>query len=200
MGRPGKFTEDLILDAATAITAEEGPAAATMAAIAGRLGAPTGSIYHRFASRDLLMAALWLRGVRRFQHGVIEALAAGDVEAAALHTPRWCRDHLAEAATVLLHRRELVARWPGELAGELEGVNTGLSAALDVCAARLPGVGRERLVFAVVDLPYGAVRRHLLARQPPPPLVDELVARACRAVLEPAPEEGTTAEGPVRGG
>ncbi|WP_067797831.1 TetR/AcrR family transcriptional regulator [Actinomadura formosensis] len=184
MGRPAKFSEDQILDAALAVTAEDGPAAATVGAIARRLGAPTGSIYHRFGSRDLLLATLWARCVRRFQEGFITALAADDAESAALHTPRWCRSHLDEAAVLLLHRRQdLVAEWPDRFAA----LNRESVDALNAFAGRHPGLDRERLVFATVDVPYGAVRRHLLDRRPPPPAVDDLIVTACRAVLsEPA--------------
>ncbi|WP_165966169.1 TetR/AcrR family transcriptional regulator [Actinomadura sp. 7K534] len=184
MGRPARFDETRILDAALAVTAEDGPGAATIAAIAGRLGAPSGSLYHRFRSRDLLLASLWTRTVRRFQEGYVEALARDDAEAAALHTPRWCREHPDQAAVLLLHRRrDLVSRWPAELAGDLDTLNAPAAKALDAFTARRPGIDRERVVFATVDVPYGAVRRHLLAGRPPPPLVDELVVTTCRAVL-----------------
>ncbi|MFD0539407.1 TetR/AcrR family transcriptional regulator [Actinomadura luteofluorescens] len=135
MGRPAKFGEDRILDAALAVTAEGGPAAATIAAIAERLGAPSGSLYHRFGSRDLLLATLWTRCVRRFQDGFVAALDAGDAEAAALHTPRWCRGHPAEAAVLLLHRRrDLAAAWPAELAAPLEALNARAADALSAFA------------------------------------------------------------------
>ncbi|MEU8801244.1 TetR/AcrR family transcriptional regulator [Spirillospora sp. NPDC048819] len=180
MGRPAKFSQDQILDAALAVTAEDGPAAATIAAIAERLGGPSGSLYHRFGSRDLLLASLWLRTVGRFQHGFVTALKEGDALAAALHTPRWCRLHMDEAAVLLLYRRrDLASAWPAELSRDLEALNTRVSDAL----SSFTGVDRERLVFATVDVPYGAVRRHLLERRPPPPLVDELIASTCRVVL-----------------
>jgi AcrR family transcriptional regulator len=183
VGRPAKFSEDQILDAALAITVERGPGAVTMAAIAARLGAPVGSLYHRFGSRDLLLATLWIRCVRRFQEGFVTAAASGDVEAAALHTPKWCRRHPDEAAVLLLYRREeLAARWPAELGGELKDLNTRASAELTALAAAR-SIDYERLAFAVVDVPYGAVRRYLAKRQAPPPSVDELVLTACRAVL-----------------
>src|SRR6266702_343979 len=54
MARP-KFGSDDFLDAALAIAAEQGLAGATVAAVTARLKAPTGSFYHRFASRDLLL-------------------------------------------------------------------------------------------------------------------------------------------------
>jgi AcrR family transcriptional regulator len=191
VGRPAKFTEDQILDAALAITAEAGPGAATMAAIAGRLGAPTGSLYHRFGSRELLLATLWMRGVRHFQRGFVAALDGDDALAAALHTPEWCRRHPAEAALLLLHRRqELADAWPAEL----DLLNARVADALNSFTARHPGLDHERLIFATIDVPYGAVRRHLLARRPPPPLVDDLIRSTCRAVLPP----GWTVPGPIR--
>ncbi len=117
VGRPAKFNSEQILDATAGILAEGGPAQATVAAIAQRLGAPSGSIYHRFESRDLLLARLWIRTVRRAQQGFTAALALPNLEqaavAAALHIPRWSRQHLPEA-TVLLGaaRRYLLAGKP----------------------------------------------------------------------------------------
>ncbi|WP_165958952.1 TetR/AcrR family transcriptional regulator [Actinomadura sp. KC345] len=181
MGRPAKFSEDQILDAALAVVAGGGPAGATIGAIAERLGAPSGSLYHRFGSRDLLLATLWIRTVRRFQRGFVAALAEGGAEGAALHTPRWCRMHPEEAAVLVLHRRQdLAATWPAGLAGDLDALNAEVSEAL----GSFPGTDRERLAFATVDVPYGAVRRYLLAGRTPPPLVDELITATCRAVLD----------------
>ena len=50
-------------------------AAATVSRIATSVGAPVGSVYHRFASRDVLMAELWLRTITRFQDGYLAALS-----------------------------------------------------------------------------------------------------------------------------
>ena len=69
MGRPPKFDSQQILDATALLIAEGGPEQATVASIAKRLGAPSGSIYHRFESRDLLLARLWIRTVHRAQQG-----------------------------------------------------------------------------------------------------------------------------------
>ncbi|MEU4577779.1 TetR/AcrR family transcriptional regulator [Nonomuraea sp. NPDC023979] len=186
MGRAAKFDRDQILDAALAITAADGPPAATMGAVAARLGAPTGSLYHRFGSRDLMLATLWIRTVRSFQRGFVDALTAGDAREAALHTPRWCRRHPAEGALLLLHRRhDLAARWPAELGPDLATLNAEVGDALDAYTARHPGVDRERLTFATIDVPYAAVRRHLLDHRPPPATVDTLITTTCDALLPP---------------
>jgi hypothetical protein len=60
MPRPAKFTPDAILKAASEIVATRGPGATTMGEIAAKIGAPSGSLYHRFQSRDELLGRLWL--------------------------------------------------------------------------------------------------------------------------------------------
>src|SRR5947208_8152007 len=116
MGRP-KFADGDFLDAALAIAAESGPPAVTVGAITERLGAPVGSFYHRFASRDLVLGELWLRTVLDFQHGISAALDAGDGLKAALHTPVWARGDLDNARLLLMYdRRDFVqGEWPREL-------------------------------------------------------------------------------------
>ena len=77
----------------------------------------TGSFYHRFASRDVLLGNLWLKTILDFQQGVSAALDAGDGLAAALHTPSWAREHLDEARLLLVFDREdfVAGSWPEEL-------------------------------------------------------------------------------------
>lgn len=193
MPRPAKFDEDQILDAALRLVAEGGPGAATIAGIAGLLGAPVGSIYHRFGSRDLLLARLWIRTVKRFQGGFIEALRAADLDqaalGAALYNVQWTREHLEQARVMLLYRREdLAEKWPEELGEELAALNADVEGAMRDHALRRYGEGGgaealRRVVFAVVDVPYAAGRRHLINGEPPPPLVDELVTETLRRVL-----------------
>ena len=59
----------------------------TVTSVTERLGAPTGSFYHRFASRDVLLANVWLGTATAFQTDFVAAIKAGDGLAAALHTP-----------------------------------------------------------------------------------------------------------------
>src|SRR3954470_21795085 len=103
MARPARFSDADLLAAAAHVAAEGGPAAATVGAIAKAAGAPTGSLYHRFPSRDALLGTLWLDLVGRFQAGWIEALEDGDAEAAILHTLAWVRAHATEARLLLLY-------------------------------------------------------------------------------------------------
>jgi AcrR family transcriptional regulator len=66
MGR-AHFEHADFLDAARTLAIEHGPAAVTVGSVTQHLGAPIGSFYHRFASRDVLLAELWLTTVLAFQ-------------------------------------------------------------------------------------------------------------------------------------
>src|SRR4051812_5314425 len=103
--------------AARALAARGGPAAVTVGSVTARLGAPSGSFYYRFASRDVLMAELWLETALAFQEGFTAAIDAGDGLAAALHTPVWVRAHLDQARLFLLHHRDdfVEGDWPKAL-------------------------------------------------------------------------------------
>jgi len=116
MGHP-KFSQEDFLGAALAIVAERGVTGVTVASVSERLGSPTGSFYHRFASRDVLLGSLWLRTVLDFQTGISAALDADDALKAALHTPAWVRKHPDKACLLLLHDRKdfLKAEWSPEL-------------------------------------------------------------------------------------
>jgi len=192
MGRPAKFNTEQILDATAQLVAEGGPGLATVAGIAERLGAPTGSIYHRFNSRDLLLARLWIRTVQRSQEGGVAAISQADVKKAAidaaLHVPRWSRSNLDEACVLLLYRREQLAeQWPAELGDELASLNDPLKAAIRSFVRRRFGsvtkANLEMTSFALLDVPYAAVRRYLITGNPPPPSVDDLIARTVRCIL-----------------
>ena len=84
MSRRSKFSEAQIIDATAALVAGGGPGAATIGAIGALLDAPSGSIYHRFPSRDTLLGRLWLSKAASFQNNFVAALADEDPVAAGL--------------------------------------------------------------------------------------------------------------------
>ena len=193
MARPARYSAQGILDAAAELAATHGPAGATIGAIADSLGAPTGSIYHRFRSKDALLAELWLQTVESFQAGFQAELAGPDaLEAgleAALYTPRWVRAHPVPARVLLLHSREdfLPGGWPVEVVERATALTTRGEAAMRSFTRRALGststAARRRARYAVVELSFAAVIPHVRADEPPPPIVDELVADAYRAVM-----------------
>lgn len=191
MGRTAKYTDQDILDAALGLVAEDGAHAATVVAIAKRLGAPSGSIYHRFASRDLILAALWIRTVKRFQRGFLEALSCDEPLDAAMravsHVLQWSADHRREAKVLTLYRREdLGALWPEELGDELATLNDDVKHAVAAFAAAHYGqvdpatLGKAQ--FALIEIPYAAVR-HIIRGEPPPPWLENATIAASMAVL-----------------
>src|SRR5262245_50498756 len=139
MPRPQRYNTDVLLDAAAEILAAEGPAAVTMSAVARAAGAPSGSMYHRFATRAVLCAQLWLRTQERFHRGLMAALSvATDPQeccvAAARFTVHWCREETVQAQVLLVGADELGRHdWPSdavrrydEMRRELDGALRGL--------------------------------------------------------------------------
>jgi AcrR family transcriptional regulator len=183
-----------MLDAARDLLLERGSASATVEAIADVSGAPTGSIYHRFGSRDGLLTRLWIRAVYRSQASFLAALEHEDPRAAALAAAQsileFCQQEPADARLLVSFRREdLIRTAPsGQLADELEELNRPVQAAVVALARRLYGrptqAALNRTLLAVFDLPYGAVRRYLIAGTKIPAGLRDDLARAVEAVLE----------------
>src|SRR5215831_15581337 len=145
MPRPSRFSVAQILDATAAIVAGRGPGAATISAIGNVLKAPSGSIYHRFASRDALLGRLWLSKAAFFQYRFAAALADPDAAkaglAAALSMPRAVRDDFAGARIMLLHRRDdfLDGDWPPDMAAEAIRLKQQVDNAMNEIARMLFG-------------------------------------------------------------
>ena len=188
MGHP-KYSEEDFLGAALAIVAERGVLEVTVAAVSERLGSPTGSFYHRFASRDALLGSLWLRAVLQFQAGMAPALEAGDGLKAALHTPAWVRKHPDEARLLLLYDRKdfLHGEWPRDLRERVADMTQRMESASRRWARVIFGKdGRDEIrlaQFLISELPVAVVRQHLVRGERPPPLVDRIIRAAYEAVL-----------------
>ncbi len=184
-----KFSQDDFLAAAQAIVAEHGPSAVTVAAVSERLGSPTGSFYHRFASRDVLLGELWLRAVLDFQVGVRAALDAGDGLAAALHTPAWVRRNPDQARLLLLYDRKdfVQGDWPDALRDRVAEMTTRMEGGVRRRARVIFGKdGRTEIrlaQFLISELPVAVVRQHLAHGEAPPPLVDQIIRTTYAAVI-----------------
>ncbi len=194
MAPPRKHDTDRILDAARAIVLRDGPRAASVAAIARESGAPAGTLYHRFGSRDKVLAAAWLRALGRFQQG---ALAAAEIpeplEAAvamASSHVRFAGEWPQDARLLLTLRREdlLDADPDHALSERLAAMNAPLEGALKRLARSLNATNRrssDAVVRAVVDLPNATLRRHMRSEGPLPAWLESDVATAARRLLEP---------------
>lgn len=190
MGRPPRYDADQLLDAAARQVALAGPRAVSMTAVANAAGVPSGSLYHRFAGRPALLAALWLRTVERFQAGFLAATATDPpltaAIAAARHVITWAREHPDESAILRYGAHDFAEpEWPPTDRERLTRANATVGAALQALAERLgTGMELERLAVAVIDLPYAAIRRHTDAGRAIPPGVEEFVASTVTAALQ----------------
>jgi AcrR family transcriptional regulator len=193
MGRKALFDRRDMSGAALRLVAERGPQSVTIADVAREIGAPTGSIYHRYQSRDQLLAELWMEVVEGFQREFVAVLGrARDLDSAvdvAGFMPAWARTHPLETRVLLLHRRRdfVTGEWPAFLAERAAALEPQLGQALRAFAIRAGGgasaEAMARLRYALLDAPFGCLRSYVQAGKPVPRIVDQLVGETARAVL-----------------
>ncbi|MBN1534188.1 MAG: TetR/AcrR family transcriptional regulator [Spirochaetes bacterium] len=193
MGRNAYFENRQFIDAALEIIGRGGPGAVTVASIAGHIDAPVGSVYHRFSSREMILAELWLGIAESFQEGFLEILAAGEAVQASLYTLHWVREHPIEARVLLLYRREeLVAReWPAGVRGRAAALERNLAEGLKSFVRRAFGRyssgGMDRALFALIQVPLAAVRGCLEKGVAPPESADRLIRETCEHIMRRKP-------------
>ena len=192
MAPPRKHDTDRILDAARAIVLDRGPRAASVTAIARASGAPAGTLYHRFGSRDQILSAAWLRALERFQERCLAAAAHDDPTEAgvamAASIVAFARADFDDARLLLsLRAGDLLDASPNAvLRARLDTMNAPLLAEIRRVARAIHGRADRRaldaVTRAVVDLPYASVRRHVRAKRIPQWLERD-VAEASRTLL-----------------
>ena len=170
MGAATKFTASMILDVAEQVIAASGVAGASIAAIARACGAPNGSIYHRFESRQHLIGALWVRIATEYLTTLSASLdgPAPDLAATVVnHTFDWVAENPSRAELLMRFRTEDFAPgdWPPGVVEQIEATNAALAAELLGVAQRL-NLHPLDVTVAVIDIPAAAARRSLLLRTP----------------------------------
>jgi AcrR family transcriptional regulator len=183
----------MIVDAARTVASVSGPAQLSIAALGQELGAPTGSIYYRFKSRDELLASVWMDAVGTFQAALhVEAERSTDPGTLARFVVIWCHEHHTLAKVLTLYRRE-------------EWFRDGISEATRARARRLNAPAAELLTdraaawfgaatpkaievtrLAIVSIPTAAVKDWLRRDIQVPTWVADSVAVAARSVVEEA--------------
>ena len=204
MVRTARFSEGDFIDATMALVAEGGPTAATMQAIARRVGAPTGSIYHRFESRSAVLGAAWNAAYASFVAALAPLLREGRPCEAALAILPWTREDGCRARFLLLH--EPVSLFedtppPAPLRLELERLEDAFDGAFRACvgAQGVAGVGEEALArakFLIFDAPIAILRPHLMRGGTVPPFAERMIAELHAGMPLLAAQDGGT-RGPV---
>jgi AcrR family transcriptional regulator len=205
MARPRLHDPDSILDATLTVVLERGAPEATIQAIAAESGAPTGSIYHAFGSREALLARMWVRAARRSQERFLEAAEApaeprAAALAAAMSVFDFARERPGDARLLASMRREDLVGTAAEpsLVEELRQLNRPIENAIRDLASRLVGKAdggtREAVALATIDIPYGAVRRHLGAGRRPPGSLRAPLEQAVGAAIDAIKRNGDHGE------
>ena len=149
-------------------------------------GISSGSIYHRFGSREGLLAEAWLDAVQAFQQRFLRALGGGDLEAgcnAALVTPRFCREDHPRALVLMACRQSefLGDGTPEHLRNEIAEANTAIFDAIRTFVQKT-GLDPETARMALIGFPLGAVKMYLPSQRVPP-RVDNMVRKGYHALL-----------------
>jgi AcrR family transcriptional regulator len=205
MGRKPRFAREDILAAALELAAAAGPSSVTVAGLAEAVGAPTGSLYHRFESREQVLAELWMQVVEAFQRELVASLevatTAKDAARIAVELVAWTRAHPNEARLLALHhRRDFVeGSWPSGLTSRARALEPALGTALRGFAKRAFGHADAgtmlRVRFALVDAPLAAVKPFIVAGKSPPRAGDSLVADVTLAALASSPLSRASSRG-----
>ncbi len=185
MGRKSSFQDATIYAAVGRALMRQGDV--RLQSIVTETGVSVGSLYHRFGSRDGLLARAWLDALTAFHQRFLEALETqGDWPGleAALATPRFCRDEPDRALILVCCRRsELITPdVPKDVAAALDRANDRVLSALEAFAER-EGLSPDAASLGLVGFPLGAVKLYLPDRPLPDGLEDD-VAAAYRTLYE----------------
>ncbi len=158
----------------------------TVADIVKLTGVSVGSLFHRFSSREGLLAEAWLDALEAFQTQFLEALSGGDEHAglqAALTTPRFCRHEPDRAALLVCCRASefLSDKTPKLISKKIRSANQSVECAVRNFSKQ-QGLSLQCCRLAMAAIPLGAVRIYL-PNNPVPKGVDRYIAAAYQAVI-----------------
>ncbi|MBK8629489.1 MAG: helix-turn-helix transcriptional regulator [Sphingomonadales bacterium] len=160
--------------------------AVTTSAVQEAAKLSTGSLYHRFGSREGLLAETWAFALLSFQPQFVEALAVPDkpVGEIAAVTPRFCREHRAQALILsCCNARQFMSEdTPHAIRLKIEEANQATGIALKEFAQRR-GFDLDACRLALIAFPLAAVQQYLPDREVPLD-GDQHVAHAAHAMLE----------------
>jgi len=189
MGRKAYFNSEEFIDSAIRIIGEEGLGALTIAGLATRVTAPVGSVYHRFPSRDALIAELWLNIIESFQSQWLKILQTDGLKAV-YFCMEWVRNHPNEARVMLLYRIDDLTsgEWPEDLKKRAqrlsEELKEGIAAFTKKQFGRITPENTDRSLFAIYDAPLGILRRYMRENKIPPRYVADFIRETYETLMK----------------
>tara|TARA_R110000868_G_scaffold236078_1_gene490069 strand:- start:5082 stop:5687 length:606 start_codon:yes stop_codon:yes gene_type:complete len=184
MGRLSIIRDETVFAAVGAQLAGKG--AVTLQSIVAETGISIGSLYHRYGSREELLARAWLDAVAAFQARFLAALGSGEEQAglnAALATPQFCREERARAVILCCCRQAdfVTSATSADLLEDLRTVNAAAGDALKVFSGQT-GHSLMACRMGMIAFPLGAVRL-FLPEQAVPAEVDRYIEAGFRAAM-----------------
>ncbi len=180
MGRRSRFTQGQVYAAVGSLLSASKPL--SVQEISKMAGVSVGSLYHRFGSREAILAESWLDAVQAFQAGFLTALERGGLEAA-LETPRFCIREPDRALILVSLRKDTMAGAGvnAELSGEINSVNQKTIRIISEFA-KSNDLSEDLCHLALIAIPLSVVQLYL-PKRPVPGEAEKYVARACGALL-----------------
>ncbi len=185
MGRKSTLSEAKVFAAVSEQMNAGG--ALNIQALVRHSGVSVGSLYHRFESREGLLAETWLDALQTFQAQFLAAITSQSRDSgldAALATPRFCRLHPQRAALLACCRASefMSSNTPPAISEQIRRCNQVVEEAVGRYATA-NALSLQACYLGMVAFPLGAVRTYLPSR-PVPVNIDNYVAAAFKAVVE----------------
>lgn len=164
----------------------------TIQNLSASAGLSVGSLYHRFSSREELLAQAWIYAIKNFQEGFLAALRSGTSDAgerAALETIRFSRRHSDQAVILYCCRREefLGMDIPAPFVDEIKNINKELEAEILKFSVETEQL-LLRCQLAIIAYPLAAVRLYL-PNKPVPKELEEEIRNTYRATMSQSSPE-----------
>jgi AcrR family transcriptional regulator len=183
MPRKTLFADDDVFGAVGQLMAQQGSVTTSAVQEAAKLS--TGSLYHRFGSREGLLAETWLFALQAFQPHFVNALETPNnpVGEIAAVTPRFCRQHRREALILACcnYRQFINDDTPAAIRQCIDEANAKTFAAFNSYVKRR-GFNLDACRMALITFPLSAVKQYL-PENGVPKEVDHIVAVAAEAIL-----------------
>lgn len=186
------FAVDDLLDAARSCVLRQGIRKTTVASVARESGAPVGSIYHRFAGIDDVLAGVWTRAVTRSQDAFdhLDDGVSSPVDAAvaiALASFDFCTAHPEDVLLLeRLTRRDVFGLKLSPTAlTEVRAVDERAIELMGLAARRIGDASTATAHLIVIEVPQTFARSALSSHRAEQAVRRAQLEAAVRAVMDP---------------